>query len=411
MNILIISQVFWPSTASTAQHLTDLAENLIIEGYKVEVLTSSRDYESTKTRYYKKEKYNGINITRIWNTGFGKTSKIGRLLDFITFNIALFLRLVTIKKRKYSLIIGMTSPPLISFLGVIAAHLKKAKFLYWVMDLQPELSIATGYIKNGSIASNVLLRLGDYIFKRADSVIALDRYMKDYIVNRGGDYARISVIPVWPVMKEIYTGERSENPFRKENNFGDKIVVMYSGNHSVVHPLDTLLEAILNLRYDNRFLFVFIGGGVRKKDVSDFKAKHNLNNILQMGYQERERIHLSLSSADIHVVVQGNDCIGFTHPNKIYGAMFIGRPILYIGPDPSHISDILKKSPKNLSVSHGEGEKLEKELLNFADMDEEYRIKVGIDNRSYVKDRFTRELLAGEMIEVIEKLCIGAHNE
>jgi hypothetical protein len=44
-------------------------------------------------------------------------------------------------------------------------------------------------------------------------------------------------------------------------------------------------------------------------------------------------------------------------------------------------------------------------------MDEEYRIKVGIDNRSYVKDRFTRELLAGEMIEVIEKLCIGAHNE
>ncbi len=122
-----------------------------------------------------------------------------------------------------------------------------------------------------------------------------------------------------------------ENPFRIENNFGDKIVVMYSGNHAYVHPLDTLLNVAKQLKNDKRFLFVFVGGGVRKKDVTDYKSLHHLQNIIQLPFQPRENIHNSLGSSDIQVVIMGENQVGFTHPNKIYGAMFVGKPILYIG--------------------------------------------------------------------------------
>ena len=107
---------------------------------------------------------------------------------------------------------------------------------------------------------------------------------------------------------------------------------MYSGNHSYVHPLDTLLESAKILKDNSKFLFVFIGEGVRKKDVSNFIKKNKLNNILQLPFQPRSNIHISLSSADIQVVIMGNNLVGYTHPNKIYGGLYIGRTILYIGP-------------------------------------------------------------------------------
>src|SRR5439155_2433474 len=41
----------------------------------------------------------------------------------------------------------------------------------------------------------------------------------------------------------------------------DKFVVMYSGNHSPCHPLDTLLEAARRLEKERDIVFCFVGGG------------------------------------------------------------------------------------------------------------------------------------------------------
>jgi colanic acid biosynthesis glycosyl transferase WcaI len=53
---------------------------------------------------------------------------------------------------------------------------------------------------------------------------------------------------------------------------------------------------------------------------------------MQLAYQDRSKLHLSLGASDLQVVILGDNQVGYTHPNKIYGAMFIGKPILYIGP-------------------------------------------------------------------------------
>ena len=51
---------------------------------------------------------------------------------------------------------------------------------------------------------------------------------------------------------------------------------MYSGNHSVMHPLTTLLDAAVRLKEDGRFLFVHIGGGVRLQEVRELSLIHIL---------------------------------------------------------------------------------------------------------------------------------------
>jgi glycosyltransferase involved in cell wall biosynthesis len=46
----------------------------------------------------------------------------------------------------------------------------------------------------------------------------------------------------------------------------------------------------------------------------------------------RERLSESLSSGDVHVVSQSNGTLGLLEPSKLYGAMAVGRPVLFIGP-------------------------------------------------------------------------------
>ncbi len=404
MKIIIISQVFWPDESAGSQILTDLAEALIGNGFEVDLITSGNAYENQNTLYPKEEDYKSIHIKRLRTCRLGKGSKLGRFITFFTFNVKLFFSLLFIRKGRYELMISLSVPPLISFFGIIIARLKKIKFLFWAMDLQPELAILSGYLNKNSYLTKMLLLMGDYAYKKSDLIITLDKYMAEHIKRRGAKGKRIKIIPVWPVMHDIHVGNRLDNPFRIEHGFADKVVIMYSGNHSVMHSLDTLLNAALDLRDDPRFLFVFVGGGVRKSDVTDFIEKYLLTNIVQLPLQGRDKIHLSLSSADIHAVVLGNECTGYTHPCKIYGAMGIGRSVLYVGPKQSHIRDILNICSGNISVEHNQTEILVKELRSFADMGPYHWDKMGNKNMAYVKEYFSKEKLISQFIAQVKFL-------
>lgn len=402
MKILVISKDFYPDTVSVAQHLSDLCFALSKRGHQVKVISGRYPNDEKGVRYSSREKINEVSVKRIWSTGFGKRNIVSRLADFITFNISVFISLSRIKRKSFDLIIGLTAPPLLSYFGSRMAKKKSIKFCYWIMDMQPELAIMTGLIKKDSLTARVLISMGNSILNRSDKIIVLDRYMKEYIVKKACiDERAINIIPVWPVVDNIYEGTRLENPFRKENGFSERIVIMYSGNHSFVHPLETLLELASELKSDERFLFVFIGGGIRKNDVTEYKNTHKLNNIIQLPFQPREKIHYSLGSSDLQVVIMGNNLVGFTHPNKIYGAMFLGKPVMYIGPAPSHVTDILSKIEGNIVVEHGNVEVLKDRLLKLC-QDNSLIESVGKQNREMASRFFSPDRLINEMCNAIE---------
>ena len=401
MRILILTQVYWPDTAATAQHLADLGAELASRGHEVEVVCVRRSYEDPAVQYPAEEVHAGVKIRRLWSTGLGKASVWRRLVDFASCNLAMAWRVMWMPRDAAEVMLGMTSPPLISWVGSLVARWKGWRFCHWGMDLQPELAIEAGMIRKGSVPARVLEGLANAIFRRSDRIVALDRFMAGHMSSRGARPGAVAVLPVWPVMTEPWRGERLANPFRLAQGFGDRIVVMYSGNHAVVHPLDTLLEAILTLRDDPRFLFVFIGGGVRTKDVRVFRDRHGLENVVQLPFQPRERIHESLAAADLHVVVMGDGQVGYTHPNKVYGAMYVGRPFLYIGPEPSHVSELLDRCAGNYGVRHGDPAGVVAALQAFADAGWESADRVGAENARYAQDNFHPRALIPKMAELV----------
>ena len=117
---------------------------------------------------------------------------------------------------------------------------------------------------------------------------------------------------------------------------------MYSGNHSPVHPLDTLLEVAARLNADPRFCFVFVGGGSEFGRLRSVAEERGLENVKFLPYQPIESLSGSLSAADLQAVVLGSAMVGTIHPSKLYNILAVGTPLLYVGPERSHISDALE---------------------------------------------------------------------
>ncbi len=61
----------------------------------------------------------------------------------------------------------------------------------------------------------------------------------------------------------------------------------------------------------------------------------------------------------------GNAFVGLVHPCKIYNILSVAAPVLYIGPRPSHVTEILDATNHNLiyaAVGHGDVEGLVQQI-------------------------------------------------
>jgi hypothetical protein len=143
---------------------------------------------------------------------------------------------------------------------------------------------------------------------------------------------------------------------------------MYSGNHSPCHPLNTLLQAAERLRENENIVFCFVGGGSEFGKVKERVRNRSLSNVLCLTYQPIEKLSGSLSAADLQVVVMGDQYVGIVHPCKIYNVPAVKKPFLYIGPNESHVMDIIGQSDAYVS-SHGDVEGVVANILR----DEEQR--------------------------------------
>ena len=361
MKILLLNQCFYPDVVSTAQYLTELATDLSSRGHDVTVIAGDRGYDDPSRRFPRRETWNNIRIIRIPSLSLGKSSRWRRAFNFGSFAIVCALRLLLM--GRFDVVVALTSPPLISFLAALFVRLKGGSFCFWVMDLNPDEAIAAGWLNERSVVARLLKLMLAYSIKHATQTIVLDRFMCDRVLAKGADPERVTVIPPWSHDDAVEFSLEGRETFRRAHGLTDQFVVMYAGNHSPCHSLDTLLAAALKLKERDDIAFCFVGGGSEQAKVRDFVLRNELSNVKCLPYQPLDQLANSLSAADLHVVVMGDEFVGIVHPCKIYNIMAVGAPALYIGPQPSHITDIASQSTQLFLVRHGDVSRVTEKIL------------------------------------------------
>ncbi len=281
-----------------------------------------------------------------------KKSRFRRAVNFASFSIACAFRLAILPRQ--DALVALTSPPLISWLASWFTRLKGGRMLFWVMDLNPDEAIAAGWLKQESLTAKLLGALLNSSMRRTEKIVVLVRFVKQRIVAKEISEEKIDVITPWSHDDSVRFDELGREAFRRAQNLAGKFVVMYAGNHSPCHPLDTVLRAAQALRARDDILFCFAGGGSEQNKVREFVRGNHLTNVLCLPYQPSEKLSALLSAADLHVVVMGERFAGIVHPCKIYNILAIGSPFLYVGPMQSHMGDIIARLGDHNSAFHAE---------------------------------------------------------
>ena len=399
-SVLVISQTFVPDPASVGQHMSDVALELARRGYRVRVYASARGYEDASVKYPLKENLHGVEIRRLPLASFGKKSIALRVLGTAMFMIQCLL--FGLFEPNLDAIFFSTSPPLIGIIASIIHIFRGVPLAYWAMDLNPDQLIALGKLKPTSMVARLLETANRIILRESSLVVALDRFMADRLERRGTRLReRMLVMPPWPHEDHIEV-DNGENPFRLRHGLVGKRVVMYSGNHSPSNPLSTLLEAAVHFKDDALLHFVFVGGGSGKKEVEGFISEHHLKNMISLPYQPLGELGNSLSAADVHVVALGENMVGIIHPCKIYGAMAVARPILYVGPWPSHVCDILDRQPIGWRIAHGDREGAIDILRTIRSADPQALAEMGGAARRTLRRELSQQTLCARLCDAFD---------
>jgi len=408
--ILILSQVYVPDPAANGQYLHDVAQDLVRRGHRVIALTADRGYDDPRVRYPRREQRDGVEIRRVRWSNFGKRSLPIRAVAMVVF--MLHCLVASVAMPGVTVLLVGTSPPLCGVAAAIGKVLRGRKLTYWVLDLNPDQLIALGKMRSGSLSARLLDALQRFVLRRADRVVALDSFMADRLVAKLPAAesvrlaSRLAVLPPWP-QDQLEPVVHETNTFRIRHGLDGRFVVMYSGNHGYSTPVTTLLRAAIEIDRsddpaDRRIVFVFIGGGVGKKEVDAAIRDLRPRNIVSLPYQPYEQLACSLSAADVHVVTVGDGLVGIVHPCKVYGAMMVGRPLLLIAPDPCHASELVAEQRIGWHLPQGDVAGTARAVRQAASLPPAELAAMGQRAREFVLHNMDPRVLRGRFCDIVD---------
>jgi colanic acid biosynthesis glycosyl transferase WcaI len=402
--VILLNRFYWPDLAATGQMLTDLAEDLAAGGWDVRVITGRAGYASSAKRLPAFETRTGVHITRVSGTRFGRTTLLGRLLDYVTYVIGA--AFVLLRVPRGSIIVGMTDPPLLATLAVLFARVHRGKSIYWVQDVFPDIAARLGTIKEGGIADRLCAAVARAIYRRSDLLVALGPAMARALVARGAPANRVRVIHNWADACAIEPIARDANPFIRAHGLDARFVLQYSGNAGRAHTFDAVCAAMELLRDESDILFQFIGGGGKTPGLKAMAARAGLNNVQFLDYLPRDELPFSLSAASVSLVTEDPRVIGLLLPSKTYGILASGRPLLFVGSAESDVAAIIRETGCGRVVDPGDSVTLAAAILGLRN-DPAELAALGARARRSAETMYNRRASTAAWSEALELVAGG----
>ncbi len=347
--ILVLNQYYWPGVEATANLLTELCEALA-EDYDVEVVTGVLHGHEDEPRQIE---HNGVVITRVASTSYERSELGRRAVNYFSY-LGSALRHALTGPRP-DLVLCMTDPPIIGDLGVLVGKRVGAPVLVISQDVFPEIATELHRLQNPAVIGVLRGLVGAYL-RRADRIVAIGETMRERLEAKGAPPERLRVIPNWVDTREI-TPQPRDNEWARAHHLVDRFVVMHSGNVGHAQDLDSLVRAATFLRDRDDTRIVVAGFGARHAEMVALAQRLEVTDTLRfLPYQRRERLPLSLSSADLHVVGLAKGLAGYVVPSRLYGILAAGRPVLVSADADSEIVRIVEEVGCGIVVPPGRPE-------------------------------------------------------
>lgn len=319
--IWIITELYWPSSTSTAHILGQIA-NWLNTQYEVCVLTNFKAIKFYDIIDLDKQNRRDEKIIDI-NAPFSKNIFLRLILGFIfTIKVIKFLRR---NCKETDQILAVTNPQtLILFLPLFFR--KNLTFL--IHDVFPDNLIRTGSFLTRLIGK-FLLPFYNFSYKKLRNAIVLGSDMMQLISSK--NVQNVTIIRNWP------DDDILVYPFPK-----GKIKILYAGNVGTLQGIDKFVHFFKNLD-PLEFELTIQGEGFAKSDLIKFCSENYFDNVIFKDSFKRNEQSSIYKDYHFCLVTLNTKMFGLGVPSKFYNVIKAGRPVIYLGPSDTEISNSIIK--------------------------------------------------------------------
>jgi glycosyltransferase involved in cell wall biosynthesis len=331
---VVLYHFFPPDDVVSAVLFGDLSAGLVSSGWEVTAYPSNRDCRDEALCYPASQDLKGVHIRRIWRPGLAQFSSIGRILN-AWWMIARWSFLSCNPRIRPDVLIVGTDPILSILIAIIWRRLKpNTKIVHWCFDLYPEAAIADGILKADSRLIALLRALATRAYRACDLIVDIGCCMRRLLRRYNVDTRMETLVP-WALEESNQAAPIDEEERRLV--FGvTSLALMYSGSFGKAHSCDGIFGLAQMLRNDD----VRIAFSVSEPSATALRRSvpHGNKNVVFVPPVPPNQIASRLSAADIHVVTLKKEWAGVVVPSKFFGALSMGRPVLFCGSPESAVA-------------------------------------------------------------------------
>lgn len=331
MRILIYSYNYYPEPIGIAPLITELAEGLVSRGHQVRVITAMPNYPERKIypqyqgKLYATENHNGVEIQRSLVVVRPQPGLAYRFMLELSFISLSFLQ--ALRGWKPDVMLN-TSPSLPAALPVAALKaLYRCPSILNLQDILPEAAIQTGLLRN-KIAIRVFTALEAFAYSNATCISIIANDFRQNLQAKGVAQPKIVTIPNWVDVDFIVPRPKETSQFRQRHGLTDKFVVLYAGNIAETQGVSHALHTAQALTKYGDIHFVIVGETGQLKALAQLRQKLSLANVSLLPFVPRPELPDMLAAADVGLILQKRNMVGFNMPSKTQVLLASGRPIV-----------------------------------------------------------------------------------
>ena len=388
-----------PDMSGGTRHF-DLARELVKKGHEVTIFASGFDHH---TRQYLKikpgekmrvEEYDGVRFVWVNTLPYTKNDW-RRVLNMLSYGW----RVLRCSRglSKPDAVIGSSMHPFAALAGWWLARRYKAKFIFEVRDLWPQTAVDMGAMKKNSLPAKLLYAWEKFMYNKAEKIIVLLPYAKDYVASRGISPEKVFWLPNGVNL------ERFDHPAPLEEGsevaevfeqYRDKFKVIYTGAHGPANGLEVIIHAASIFQDRNLGIhFFLIGDGPDKDRLISVAKEKRLNNVSFLPPVPKALVPSILEKADllVHTIKKMEVLQYGMSPNKMYDYLASAKPIVT---SIETKNNPVEEANAGIAVEPENPEALAEAIVKIYDLPEEKRIELGTNGRQYVEQFYNIKNLA-----------------
>ena len=395
MNILILTDRYYPAPISGAILIRDLALELTSEGHQVFLACG----DSTMDQKFLVEEEDNISVLRVKIPDPRDLSLPMRLFHEIRLQKKIWLAFSqTIVNQDLDMVI-VHSPTI--FWHFILKQLNKRHNLkiYLVLrDLFPQWILDTKLI---GIYNPVYwyMKLREIQLYNQVSIIGVqsNSNLNYFKTKKYLQRFKVEILYNWKIV-----GEKSKlnSDIRKQLNLGNKVLFVFGGNLGFAQDIDNLLRLASSMKRHPNFHLLFIGEGTQfnkiKKWITEYRMENNMSLLPAVSNEKYQSI---LNECDVGVISLRKDFKTDNFPNKLLNYMEYKLPILASINLNNELSDFIKEKQIGLVCYNGDDKQLLENVKSLIESKNQ-RERMGEQAFELLKEKFDVKMAVKKIFKV-----------